>query len=347
MNNEKTPIVSVIIPCYNAELYLEKAVESVLSQTFSDLECIIVNDGSTDNTRQVSEALMQRDSRIRYFYKENGGLNAARNFGIRHARGEWIQHLDSDDWLHEDKIRFQLECSQRLGGEEKVVLYSDYEVVWQNPNGNVVKRVVNLIGDLTSEQLLERMIKWSFKANIPLHANNTLFKKAVFEEKMFNETFRAFGDVELFVDLLLKNVNFIYTPLVGMFYRVHQSNLSKDKVRIRYAYIRYLEEIREKDKELLQLCPNIGKLIKEAIIENDKDMFNKLIDLIRSTKIPVYFSTRRVPINNILMLKLAYFLNLRLPDHEEKLTAQFFIRELKRIVRRGVHFLFKLPARIF
>ena len=343
------PLVSVIIPCFNSEHYIEQAVDSVLSQTFSDLECIIVDDGSTDNTRQVSEALMQGDSRIRYFYKENGGLNAARNFGIRHARGEWIQHLDSDDWLHEDKIRFQLKCSQRLGREEKVVLYSDYEVVWQNTNGNVVKRVVNLIGDLTNEQLLERMIKWSFKPNIPLHVNNTLFKKAVFEEKMYNETFRAFGDVELFVDLLLKNVNFIYTPMVGMFYRIHQSNLSRDNTRIIYAYIRYIEEIQKKDKELLQLCPNMGKLIKEAIIEKDKDRFNKLINLIRSTKIPVYFSNRRVPIKNILMLKLAYFLNLRLPDHEETLTSQilFRARKLRRIVLRGANFLFKLPGRIF
>lgn len=89
--------VSVIIPCYNQAQYLPEAVESVINQTFTDWECIIVNDGSPDNTEEVALQLCQRDSRIRYFKKENGGLSSARNFGIERAAGEYILPLDADD----------------------------------------------------------------------------------------------------------------------------------------------------------------------------------------------------------------------------------------------------------
>lgn len=114
------PLVSVIIPSYKRAHLLEKAVKSVLEQTHSNLECIIVDDGSPDNTRQVSEDLMSRDSRVKYFYKENGGATSARNFGIKHARGEWIQFLDSDDWLHPEKIRFQLDYTRNLESDNVV-----------------------------------------------------------------------------------------------------------------------------------------------------------------------------------------------------------------------------------
>ncbi len=80
------PTVSVIIPCFNGSRYIEEAVESVLAQTLTNLECIIVDDGSTDNTRQVSQSLMSRDRRVKYFFKGNGGVASARNFGVRQAR---------------------------------------------------------------------------------------------------------------------------------------------------------------------------------------------------------------------------------------------------------------------
>ncbi|MEM4724269.1 MAG: glycosyltransferase family A protein, partial [Candidatus Hadarchaeum sp.] len=87
--------VSVIIPCYNHGHYLPCAVNSVMAQTFADWEAIIVDDGSTDNTREV--AAQFTDSRVRYIYQDNRGLAAARNTGIRAAQGEYLAFLDADD----------------------------------------------------------------------------------------------------------------------------------------------------------------------------------------------------------------------------------------------------------
>ncbi len=99
------PLVSAIIPCYNYGRYVTQAVESALAQTYPNMEVIVVDDGSTDDTRRRLEPYF---ARIRYIYQENRGASAARNTGIRHARGEWIAPLDADDYWHPRKTESQL-----------------------------------------------------------------------------------------------------------------------------------------------------------------------------------------------------------------------------------------------
>jgi glycosyltransferase involved in cell wall biosynthesis len=112
MGSIAIPGISVIIPTYNRAQLVTKAIESVLAQTYHDYEIIVVDDGSTDNTREVLEPYMNR---IKYLYQENLGPSAARNAGIRASRGEWIAFLDSDDrWLPE-KLTQQIEYLQQTG----------------------------------------------------------------------------------------------------------------------------------------------------------------------------------------------------------------------------------------
>jgi glycosyltransferase involved in cell wall biosynthesis len=92
-----SPKVSVIVPCFNQAKYLSEALESVITQTFNNWECIIINDGSTDDTEIIASKWSEQDNRIKYFSKPNGGLSSARNFGIKHSTGEFILPLDADD----------------------------------------------------------------------------------------------------------------------------------------------------------------------------------------------------------------------------------------------------------
>lgn len=96
--------ISVIVPCFNQAQYLDESLQSVLDQTYQDWECIIVNDGSSDETETVAKKWLHTDSRFIYFFKENGGLSTARNYGIKRAAGEWILPLDADDYISRDYL---------------------------------------------------------------------------------------------------------------------------------------------------------------------------------------------------------------------------------------------------
>lgn len=108
--------VSIIVPCYKQAVYLPETLDSVLSQTYTLWECIIVDDGSPDNTKEVAQEYVNKDSRFKYVFKENGGLASARNFGLKVAEGEFVLPLDSDDIIApdylEEAIRVFEEASQ-------------------------------------------------------------------------------------------------------------------------------------------------------------------------------------------------------------------------------------------
>lgn len=98
------PLISVIVPVYNVEIYLEKCIKSIINQTYSNLEIILINDGSTDKSSQICDEFSKKDSRIKVIHKKNGGLSDARNAGIDAANGEYISFIDSDDMVDENFI---------------------------------------------------------------------------------------------------------------------------------------------------------------------------------------------------------------------------------------------------
>ena len=102
--------VSIIIPVYNVEKFLDDCLQSIINQTYKFLEIIVVNDGSTDNSYNICKQYAEKDKRIKLFSKKNGGLSDARNYGIRHAKGDFIFFLDSDDLIQKNTIEIMINC---------------------------------------------------------------------------------------------------------------------------------------------------------------------------------------------------------------------------------------------
>ena len=98
------PKISVIVPVYNAEKYLHRCIDSILAQTFTDFELLLINDGSKDNSGKICDEYAAKDSRVRVFHKKNGGASSARNLGLENAKGEWITFIDSDDALQQNAL---------------------------------------------------------------------------------------------------------------------------------------------------------------------------------------------------------------------------------------------------
>lgn len=121
--------ISVIVPVYNTVHYLPRCIDSILSQSFTDFELLLIDDGSIDGSGQICDAYAEKDNRIRVFHKENGGVSSARNVGLDNAKGEWITFIDSDDWVEKDyfSIRF----------EDGIDLYVQN---WRYADGTIIDR---------------------------------------------------------------------------------------------------------------------------------------------------------------------------------------------------------------
>ena len=111
------PKISIIVPVYNVENILRYCVDSILRQSFSDFEVLLIDDGSKDNSGSLCDELQLQDSRIKVFHKKNGGLSDARNFGIEHASGDFYLFIDSDDVLHKDFCKVLIELQSKYNAE--------------------------------------------------------------------------------------------------------------------------------------------------------------------------------------------------------------------------------------
>ena len=116
-------LISVIVPIYKVEEYLEKCVNSILNQTYSNLEVLLIDDGSPDNCPQLCDDFAKKDIRIRVFHKKNGGLSSARNYGIEHAKGKYICFVDSDDFVSNDYIETLLKLIKKYNVSISIINY--------------------------------------------------------------------------------------------------------------------------------------------------------------------------------------------------------------------------------
>lgn len=151
MKNE--PLVSVIMPVYNSEKFVEQAVESVIKQTYRQWELIIINDSSTDNTRKVICNLAQKDERIRFYENEvNIGVSKTRNKAVNLARGEWVAFLDSDDMWAEEKLQHQMELIDKQNNVQLVFSGSAFV----NENGKMADYVLHVPERIGYKDLLKQ-----------------------------------------------------------------------------------------------------------------------------------------------------------------------------------------------
>jgi len=209
----KQPRVSAVIPAYNAGKFLAETIESVLAQTYRNIECIVVNDGSTDNTAEIAKSFSDK---IRYFEKPNGGVSSARNFGIAEARGELIAFLDADDiWLPE-KI------------EKQVSLYLEDESVGMVYCGSldVSEDLVKTLQEnpvLAQEALVEEiLLLGSATGRI---ASTAVTRKSVLDTVgKFDERLSTSADADYICRLIRKaKISGISEPLT--LYRVHGNQM--------------------------------------------------------------------------------------------------------------------------
>lgn len=218
-----TELISIIVPIYNVERYLEKCICSILKQSYSSFEVLLVDDGSTDSSLEICEKWAAEDNRIRILKKSNGGLSDARNFGLRYASGKYITFVDSDDWIEEDYLEFLHASIVRDDSDISTCIYYSCTENGRTPWKGITS---------DSTEVMDRdsaLLSLLYSSRIDVSATCKLYKAKLFEGVSFPVGMH-FEDVGTTYKLILKaqKTSVGMRPLYNYLMRpgsiVHQSN---------------------------------------------------------------------------------------------------------------------------
>ena len=212
-------LVSVIIPCFNQSKFLAEALNSIISQSYSLWECIIVNDGSNDNTEDIAKQFVNKDSRIKYIYQENSGVSTARNTGFKVATGEFIQFLDGDDFIAQEKFNVQVEFLNKNSHLD--INYCSFSHYYDN------KRLFEKYAyEILKEYPLEDFLfGWDRNVGVPIHA--PLFRRRIWteDEVPFPPDYKyRYEDWVFWILICLKGCRFGYIEDTFAYYRIHETS---------------------------------------------------------------------------------------------------------------------------
>ena len=205
--------VSVIVPAYNQAGYLAKAIQSVLDQTWGNFELLVVDDGSTDGTREVPQAF--QDERIHYIYQENRGLSAARNTGIIHSTGAYLSYLDADDQFLPEKLALLVNLLE----ENPHFGFAAGQAIPVDENNRPV-------GEIFDVPLPGESHNWLL--GNPLHVGSTLIRRSWQENAgLFDETLRSYEDWDMWLRLARAGCPMTWLPQPVSIYRFHQHQMTR------------------------------------------------------------------------------------------------------------------------
>lgn len=298
MQNDKSkfsmPLVSVIIPVYNAERYIGRAIKSALSQTYRDIEIIVVDDGSTDRTAEIIQSF--KDPRIRCIYQQNKGLGSARNAGIRESRGKYITNLDADDEYLPEKVAKQVEFFER-NPEYKAVYCNTLQFYSDAPDRLFKKRGPHPSGDIFPDLLHSSVI----------NPNTVMLAKEVYEKiGMVDERRDSPEDWELWLRIAGAGYKFGYVD--SALVKVEMRKDSKTTPEVNLQAKKYLLEIFEKlfsamssqERERHNTCEILHglkwKIAILCLINNNKEELAKITPGISSIRTRfLVLAAKRIP----------------------------------------------------
>jgi len=327
--NNNSPVISVIIPAYNSEKTINHTIKSVLNQTFTDLELIVINDGSQDSTLEVVTQI--QDSRIKVFSYSNAGGNVSRNRGLDRAVGEFVSFLDADDLWTPDKLQSQLKTLQENVTAKVAYSWTDY--IDANGQFTLSGKRINVNGNV-----YEKLLLGNFLEN---GSNPLIYRKALITLGGFDESLTAAQDWDMWLRLASK-FDFICVPSVQILYRISSNSVSCNLVRQEKACLQVLERA-YKERHSLRDAPSrstlknswnisLANLYKYLTCKALQKPFNRKKGLASARFLWKYFlndPSRLQNINFTLKVLLKIIIVLTLPTLFYSITKQREVRSQK------------------
>lgn len=230
--------LSVIVPLYNGEKTIGRCLDSLINQSFRDMEILVINDGSTDEGEKVVESYMERDKRIRLFYQNNQGQGAARNYGIRIAKGKYVGFVDCDDFVNLQMFHIMITALEKT--KTQVAICQEKNVYLENDTVHVINETkfqIEEMSTLTSKYILECLLNYKY-----MSLNSMCYK--VVERRVFIDSSIKFPEQHRYAEDMvvsvgiLTNVNMVVVIPKSLYYYVH------DKNSFTYSYsLKHAEDI--------------------------------------------------------------------------------------------------------
>lgn len=209
------PLISVIVPVYNVENYLRKCLESIINQTYKNLEIILIDDGSTDNSGKICDEYAAKDNRIKLIHKPNGGLSDARNAGLEIAKGEYIGFVDSDDWLELNAYEIMLGA---IFKNDFDIAICGYVVEFKNKK---IMRALDSNTLIGNEKILNTLF---YNKNFPNAVWCKLYKREIFRKLRF-PVGKIYEDMLIKFDILKNSTKIIIISEILYHYRQRENSI--------------------------------------------------------------------------------------------------------------------------
>ncbi|WP_454947502.1 glycosyltransferase family 2 protein [Gemella sanguinis] len=278
--------ISVIVPVYNVEQYLERCVDSIINQTYTNLEIILVNDGSTDNSGKLCDELAKKDERIRVIHKENGGLSDARNRGIDESESDLVGFIDSDDYIDSDMYEVLLKNLNDTDAD--LSMCALYDVYNNTPEAQVTNKET---WKLSSEQAIRMVMEAKI---LSVTAVNKLYRKSLFTDLKF-EVGKIAEDAFIMIKLLDKCEKIVATNEKKYYYVHRENSITTQKFSTKFLNV--IEAYEQNSNIILEKYPKLKDVaqtrmnwayfyvLDRLLLDdnyNDKELENKLISYLKN-----------------------------------------------------------------
>ena len=247
-------LISIIVPIYNTDCYLRQCLDSIINQSYKNFEVLLVNDGSVDDSAMICKEFAEKDSRIRYFEKENGGVSSARNLGLKNVKGNYITFVDSDDWIEENYLEVLYNALKENEVDVAISTHKDFNMddnLYYLPFYSEEQLHTLDIGKVSRDEFLELFPELSSLNHDFNCAVSKLFKADVVKNLLFDESINYGEDLDFFFNLYLKVSSVYYVNRPTYIYRQHQTSASNNCLESHaISEIRIYEKILKKIMEL-------------------------------------------------------------------------------------------------
>lgn len=258
--------VSIIVPIYNVEKYLERCIKSILSQTYTNIEVLLVNDGSKDQSEAICTKYESIDSRINYYKKVNGGLSSARNYGIERATGNYYLFIDSDDYIDKTMVETLIKAARQYNAD--IVECNYYEVI--NGKVHIFKHSKNKV--YSSKEAISSLI---YNDGITPTAWNKLYSNRVFSTLRYSEGIYH-EDEEIIIKLLSKANKIVEIGQPLYFYIKRDGSIINSKFNIKHLDIIKIMEDRINFLMKMEFDLDIVELAESRLSNIYNEMYGKL-----------------------------------------------------------------------